>query len=250
MVRDRRGRWFDPDLADAFLAIPDGDPIWLELDEALEPTTVAHLDPGVTIRTASDEDLDRISAAFADVIDAKSPYTFNHSTGVADYAVAIGRVMGVPVHEITKLRRAGLLHDIGKLGVSNSILDKPAKLTDDEFAAVRLHPQFTEEILSRVSAFSQIAFAAGAHHERIDGGGYHRGLPGSRLPVAARILAVADVYEAMSADRPYRAGMPVEKILGIMRDDVGTAFCGEVVEALHIVLGRASAPSARELVAV
>ena len=250
MVRDRRGRWFDPDLADAFLAIPDGDPIWLELDEALEPTTVAHLDPGVMIRTASEEDLDRISAAFADVIDAKSPYTFNHSTGVADYAVAIGRVMGVPVHEITKLRRAGLLHDIGKLGVSNSILDKPAKLTDDEFAAVRLHPQFTEEILSRVSAFAQIAFAAGAHHERIDGRGYHRGLPGSRLPIAARILAVADVYEAMSADRPYRAGMPVEKILGIMRGDVGTAFCGEVVEALHIVLGRASARSARDLVAV
>jgi HD-GYP domain-containing protein (c-di-GMP phosphodiesterase class II) len=250
MVRDRRGRWFDPELADPFLAIADGDPIWLELDEALDPTTVAHLDPGTMIRTASDEDLDRISAAFADVIDAKSPYTFNHSAGVADYAVAIGRVMGVPVREITKLRRAGLLHDIGKLGVSNSILDKPARLTDDEFAAVRLHPRFTEEILSRVSAFSQIAFAAGAHHERIDSGGYHRGLPGSRLPLAARILAVADVFEAMSADRPYRAGMPVEKILGIMRDDIGAAFCGEVVEALHIVLGRASAPVARELVAV
>ena len=250
MVRDRRGRWFDPDLSDAFLAIPDGDPIWRELDDALEPTAIAHLDPGGTIRTASGEDLDRISAAFADVIDAKSPYTFNHSTGVADYAVAIGRVMGVPVQEISKLRRAGLLHDIGKLGVSNSILDKPAKLTDVEFAAVRLHPRFTEEILSRVSAFSQIAFAAGAHHERIDGGGYHRGLPGSRLPLAARILAVADVYEAMSADRPYRAGMPVEKILGIMRNDIGTAFCGDVVEALHIVLGRAPAPAARELVAV
>lgn len=250
MVRDRRGRWFDPDLADAFLAIADGDRIWGELDDAIEPTAVAYLDPGATTRSASDEDLDRISAAFADVIDAKSPYTFNHSTGVADYAVAIGRVIGVPVQEITKLRRAGLLHDIGKLGVSNAILDKPARLTDDEFALVRVHPRFTEEILSRVSAFSQIAFAAGAHHERIDGGGYHRGLPGSRLPLAARILAVADVYEAMSADRPYRAGMPVEKILGIMRGDIGTAFCGDVVEALHIVLGRAPAPARRELVAV
>jgi HD-GYP domain-containing protein (c-di-GMP phosphodiesterase class II) len=250
MVRDRRGRWFDPELADAFLAIPDRDSVWTELDNAREPTTVAHLDPGTTIRTASDEDLDRISAAFADVIDAKSPYTFNHSTGVADYAVAIGRVLGVPVPEIAKLRRAGLLHDIGKLGVSNAILDKPARLTDEEYAAVRLHPRYTEEILSRVSAFSQIAFAAGAHHERIDGRGYHRGLPGRRLPLAARILAVADVYEAMSADRPYRAGMPVDMILGIMRDDIGTAFCGEVVEALHVVLGRGTSPVTRELAAV
>lgn len=249
MVRDRRGRWFAPDLVDAFLAIRDGDPIWAELDQALEPAIVASLDPGGIVRTAGDEDLDRISAAFADVIDAKSPYTFNHSTGVADYAVAIARVMGVPAAEIPKLRRAGLLHDIGKLGVSNSILDKPARLTDMEFAAVRLHPRFTEEILSRVSAFSQIAFAAGAHHERIDGNGYHRGLPGSKLPVVARILAVADVYEAMSADRPYRAGMPVERILGIMRDDVGTAFCGAAVEALHIVLGRHRAPTAPDLVA-
>ena len=113
-----------------------------------------------------------------------------------------------------------------------------------------MHPRFTEEILSRVSAFSQIAFAAGAHHERIDGNGYHRGLPGGKLPVAARILTVAGVYEAMSADRPYRAGMPVERILGIMRDDVGTAFCGDAVEALYVVLGRRQAPATRDLVGV
>ena len=120
-------------------------------------------------------------------------------------------------------------------------------MTGDEFALVRPHPRFTEEILSRVSAFSQIAFAAGAHHERLEGTGNHRGLPGSKLPLAARILAVADVYEAMSADRPYRAGMPVERILGIMRDDIGSAFCGDVVDAPHVVLGKGQARTPPQL---
>lgn len=233
MVSDRRARWFDPGIADAFLAIGDDDPIWATMRDAPDPAAVAAAEPDASLRIVHDSDLDRLAEAFAQVIDAKSPYTFNHSTGVARFAMAIAREMDVPIAERGPLRRAALLHDIGKLGVSNGILDKPGKLTDEEFTAVRHHPRFTEEILSRVSAFAPIAFVAGAHHERLDGRGYHRGLTGDDLPRDARILAVADVFEAMHADRPYRAGMPVERILDIMRGEIGSAFCGDCVTALE-----------------
>lgn len=242
MVRDRHGRWFDPDIASAFLAIRDGDAIWTDLDAANDPSAVAEAAPDNGIRVAGDDDLDRIAAAFAEVIDAKSPYTFNHSTGVAAYAATLGHELGMPQDEIRSLRRAALLHDIGKLGVPNTILDKPGKLTDEEFATVRSHPRHTEEILSKVAAFAPIAFVAGAHHERLDGRGYHRGIGGDQLPIEARILAVADVFEAMSADRPYRAGMSIDRILGIMREDVGSAFCGACVEALHSCVDRGLVP--------
>lgn len=242
MVCDRSGRWFDPQVVEAFLAIPDTDPIWTQIDAAADPSVVAEVAPGLGLRAAEDEDLDRIASAFAEVIDAKSPFTFNHSTGVATYAVAIAKQLGIPSRELRSLRRAGLLHDIGKLGVPNSILDKPTKLTDEEFVVVRHHPRFTEEILSKVSAFAPIAFMAGAHHERMDGRGYHRGIGSSELPMGARILAVADVFEAMYADRPYRDGMPIDRILGIMRDDVGSAFCGRCVDALHACVEQGEVP--------
>ena len=236
MVRDRSGRWFDPQIAQAFCAIGDEDPLWEHLADAADPASVAEIAPTADARVATDDDLDRIAAAFADVIDAKSPYTFNHSTGVARYAVAIADSLAMSPEQVRSLRRAALLHDIGKLGVPNSILDKPSKLTDDEYSVVKVHPRHTEEILSRVAAFAPIAFVAGAHHERIDGRGYHRGLGGPDLPIEARILAVADVFDAMFADRPYRAGMPVDRIMSIMDADAGTAFCPRCVEALHACL--------------
>ena len=238
MVSDRRGRWFDPEIADAFLALNVSDPIWAELDAALDPQVVAELEPGATIRLAGEDDLDRIASSFADVIDAKSPYTFNHSTGVAGYAVSIAVELGYAAVDVARLRRAALLHDIGKLGVPNSILDKPGRLTDAEFDVIRLHPRYTEEILTRVSAFAPIAFVAGAHHERLDGRGYHRGLSAEDLPLDARILAVADVFDAMRADRPYRAGMPIDRILSILHEDTGTAFDGDCVHALEVHLIR------------
>jgi putative nucleotidyltransferase with HDIG domain len=244
MVHDRSGRWFDPDLAHAFLAIPTNDALWDQVDAARDPDVIASEEPSGTLRVATEDDLDRIANAFADVIDAKSPFTANHSRGVAHYAIAIARELDVPADELGVLRRAALLHDIGKLGVSNSILDKPGKLTDEEFAAVRQHPRFTEEILCRVSVFSPIAFVAGAHHERVDGRGYHRGIGGEDLPRDARILAVADVFDALYADRPYRASMPIERIIEIMIGDIGTAFDGDCVVALFTALDRLSTSAA------
>ncbi|MBK6781493.1 MAG: HD domain-containing protein [Gemmatimonadetes bacterium] len=194
VARARRGGWFDPALVDALCA--------LESDHAFR------------------------------VIDAKSPYTARHSAGVAAIAVAIGRGMGFGPADLVTLRRAGLLHDIGKLGISNLILDKPGRLTDPEMAEMRKHPRYSLEILVRVRRFAEFAELAAAHHERLDGQGYHLGLGGAQLGPLARVLAVADVCEALSAERPYRKALPRDEVLAIMRKMVGTGLCPVAFETL------------------
>ena len=127
----------------------------------------------------------------------------------------------------------GLLHDIGKLAIPNTVLDKRGRLSEDEFAVVKRHPAHTEEILSRVAMFSSLAEIAAAHHERIDGRGYHRGIEIGSLPLDARILATADVFDALSSARPYRDQMPTAEALAIMRSDVGTHLCPIAFAALE-----------------
>jgi HD-GYP domain-containing protein (c-di-GMP phosphodiesterase class II) len=233
MVRERSGRWYEPEVANAFLEIAADDPLWDDLQREDLAGLVRDLDPPELDRVADEAELDRVCEAFADVIDAKSPFTARHSRGVAAYALLIGQTLGLGRDELRDVRRAGLLHDIGKLGVPNSILDKPGKLTDDEFATMRLHPRFTEEILRGVEAFAPFAEMAAAHHERMDGRGYHRGVRAGDLSPAARALAVADVFEALTADRPYRAPLAPEAALEIMRRDVGEHLCPTMLEALE-----------------
>ena len=235
MVEERRGRWFDPTIADALLAIGDEDPVWSSL--AHSASELARLAPDDDAVAADDARLDRIAETFAQVIDAKSPYTFEHSNGVARAAGAVGSRLGLDVDQLRDLRRAALLHDIGKLGISNSILDKPGKLDEAEFAQIRRHVVFTRQILQRVPAFAHLARDAAAHHERLDGSGYSDGLTAAGLSQMARILAVADVYDALTADRPYRRAMAVEEALAIMRRDVGRAFCETCFGALEESIG-------------
>jgi HD-GYP domain-containing protein (c-di-GMP phosphodiesterase class II) len=151
---------------------------------------------------------------------------------VAELAVTIGGRLQVREPEVRDLRRAALLHDIGKLGVSTLILDKPDRLTERERAEIRVHPAYTQRILERVTAFASIVKVASAHHERLDGKGYHLGLPAERLSPMSRALAVADVYEALTAERPYRRGLPRNEAMAILRGLSGTALCTESVEAL------------------
>jgi len=165
-----------------------------------------------------------------------SPFTGRHSVGVARIATGVGETVGLDGERLRDLRRAALLHDLGKLGVSNLILDKPGKLDDAEWAAIRRHPELTERILVRVPPFEHFAVDAGAHHERLDGRGYFRGLTGEQLGWMPRILAVADVFEALTADRPYRSGLDTDEALGIMRRDTG-AFCPEHFAALESWVG-------------
>lgn len=232
MAKQRRGTWFDPALVDLMLAWRKDDGWWERLQRGDMATEVVAEEPRAHVRWVSDDDIDVIARAFADIIDAKSPYTFSHSRNVAAYAVGIGRQMGVDVAGQRRLYRAGLLHDIGKLGVSNSILDKPGKLDADERRSVERHPFFTWDILSHVSAFRDFAWPASLHHERLNGSGYPWHLSGNRLDLTARILCVADVYEALTADRPYRAGMPWEESSAILWRGRGSHFDPAVLDAL------------------
>lgn len=229
----RRGTWFDPDLVDALASLPSSDPLWAAVVADDPAASVAEHDPGDRMVTAGDAQLDLIAEAFARVIDAKSPYTFNHSARVADVTVGMARACGLDGVRLRDLRRAALLHDIGKLAVSNQVLDKPGKLTDDEFAQIKAHPRQTLVILSRASCFAPIAELAANHHEKLDGSGYHRGLGAEQLTPDMRILAVADIYEALTAHRPYRDGMPLEKAMGIIRSDTPHKLDDDAVAALE-----------------
>lgn len=232
VVRSRRGRWFDPALADEVLRWRGDTAFWRTLADSDPHSQVAGLEAPDQVLGADAERLDRIAAAFAEIIDAKSPFTFTHSSSVTAVAGGIAARLGVPADERRALRRAALLHDIGKLGVSNLILDKPGRLTDAEMAVMRRHPAHTEEILRRVPAFRSVAAVAAAHHERLDGSGYHRGVGSEALSLEARILAVADVYDALTADRPYRQAMPVDQAMAIIRSDAGRRLDPDAVRAL------------------
>lgn len=238
MTATRTGTWFEPQLADVVLSLARDEAFCAELRSTEPDVAAARYEPIDVGRTVDEALLDRIADAFAQVVDAKSPWTFQHSRRVSEIAIGMGRAAGFGEARLRKLRRSALLHDIGKLGVSNMILDKPGKLTDDEFAAMRKHPDHSERIIERVPAFAELAIVAGAHHERLDGRGYYRGVPSLELPDEARILMVADVFEALTAARPYRDAMPVEKVLGMLGRDAGVSVCGESLHALQTSLMR------------
>jgi putative nucleotidyltransferase with HDIG domain len=167
--------------------------------------------------------------ALARAVDAKSPWTAGHSARVMRIALSVARGMGFDNARIDRLQQAALLHDIGKIGVPARILDKPGKLTDDEFATIRRHPTIGETILSPIEAFSEILPMVRQHHERWDGKGYPDGLAGEKIVLEARILAVADTYDAMASDRPYRQGMPLPRIFEIIQAESGCQFDPSVV---------------------
>jgi HD-GYP domain-containing protein (c-di-GMP phosphodiesterase class II) len=160
---------------------------------------------------------------------------------VAGHAARIAGRLNAPAHEVVRIHRAGLLHDIGKLGVPNSVLDKPGRLTAAEWALVRRHPRYSFEILDRVPLFREFAFDASCHHETLDGSGYHLGLDGSRLTVAARVLAIADRADALLADRPYRRGLSVDDVRTILsRECQGGLICPVATRAAVEVLDHAA----------
>ena len=224
VARERRGRWFDPDLIDVLQDLENDSRFWARLGEArLDHDVLAHVPAEMEI-AADESRLDRIADAFALIIDAKSPFTFDHSRRVAAYALAINERLGDDGVDAVRLRRAALLHDLGKLTVPNSVLDKPGKLDASEWALIKQHPAYTLSVLERVPAFRQFAVDSANHHEWIDGKGYCLGLTGADLSTTARILAVADVVDALSADRPYRAGMPPERVRAILDSESGTHF--------------------------
>ncbi|MEQ1868639.1 MAG: HD domain-containing phosphohydrolase [Vicinamibacterales bacterium] len=236
MAAARRGTWFDPETVDALFTIRTTDPFWQHVAANSDVHALAQLEPDDQVITVDEDRLDLFATAFARVIDAKSPWTFSHSNGVADTAVALAYRLGFTPSQIRVLRRSALLHDLGKLGISNLILDKPEKLTNDEYKAMQKHTEHTAAILARVPCFAAFAAEAAGHHERLDGRGYHFGLRGHQISLTTRILAVADICDALRASRPYRAGLPTERVLDIIGREAGASLDAEVVAALHSAL--------------
>jgi putative nucleotidyltransferase with HDIG domain len=240
MARDRCGRWFDPRVVAALQALVADRAFWRALDAPpaeLERLVAAHEPPDL-VRVATVAEIDRLVAAFAGIIDAKSPYTFQHSERVAALSVRLGSALDLPGGELQRLRRAALLHDIGKLGLPNRILDHPGALSAKDRAHVREHPRHTARILGRVPVLSAVAATAAAHHERLDGSGYPDGLRGEALDRPTRILAVADVFEALSADRPYRPALSRPEALAVVQQEAGSRLCADTAAALVGVLAQ------------
>jgi putative nucleotidyltransferase with HDIG domain len=229
----RRGRWFDPELVDCLDAFSDDAAFWGRLQSADALSALSDCEPPSRVVYADELRLDTIAEAFAKVIDAKSPFTLRHSQNVAFLASRTATEMGLPRREVRAIRRAALLHDVGKLGVSSQIIDKPSSLTPAEMAEMRRHTVYTYEILRGVKRFERFAMLAASHHERLDGRGYHQGLVAEELDPPARILAVADVCDALCTDRPYRAGIPVAAaVIELQEMAERGELCPEAVEGL------------------
>ena len=231
-AQKRSGRWFDPDLVKAAASLANSGALWNGLNDENLVRKVASLEPENRQMTATQDSIDKICSAFAEVIDAKSPFTYRHSTGVAEAAVEIGQWFGMNPKSLKQLRRAALLHDIGKLSVPNSILEKPAKLSAEEWTVIKAHPYYTYEILNKIPGFERLSQDAAAHHEKLDGSGYWRGWGSEQLSRYARILAVADIFDALHAKRPYRDAMPLEQVFQLLRKDAPHALDLPCVEAL------------------
>lgn len=238
-LQQRSGTWFDPGLVKVATSLHRRGALWANCSASedqnetrqaaldLDPAKRQHLQPA---------QIDLICEAFAEVVDAKSHFTFCHSMGVADAALAIAQHIGLPQERVQLVRRAALLHDIGKLSVSNAILDKQGKLTEEEWKAVYQHPGLTRRILERISPLREIAVIAGEHHEKLDGTGYPDRLMAPDLSLESRIIAVADVYGSLSEDRPYRAALGLDQIVSIMRELTPLKLDPECFEVLLSVV--------------
>ena len=177
------------------------------------------------------EFIHEMAQAFAKIIDMKDKYTNGHSTRVAEYTAMLTRELGYDEETVEKYYHIALLHDIGKIGVPPEVLNKPGKLTDKEFAIIKSHSALGYNALKDISIMPELAIGAGAHHERPDGKGYPKGLKGDEIPRVAQIIAVADTFDAMYSDRPYRKRMNFEKVVSIMKEVSGTQLTTDVVDA-------------------
>jgi HD-GYP domain-containing protein (c-di-GMP phosphodiesterase class II) len=217
-IRARAGTYFAPDLVELFLDTSRSEAFWLLLeDRSREEYLHDRLEQGESY-AAAPEDLRQIADIFARIVDAKSPFTAQHSEGVAGLSRFLGERVGIGAENCDKLEVAGLLHDLGKLHVRDAILDKPGRLDPRERLEINRHSFETYQILHRIPGFEEIARWAAYHHEEPGGTGYPWHLAEETLPKEARVLRVADIFQAMVQDRPYRRGLDADEVLAFMSD--------------------------------
>ena len=237
-IRERSGVWFDPLLVDAFERVAKKEDFWRDLQSSDITEKVVALEPTSKEVPLDDDYLDDIAAAFGQVVDSKSPYTSGHSARVALYTDMIAEALELSPERRRWLKRGALLHDVGKLGVSNSVLDKAGKLDISEWDEVKMHASYTETILSRIEVFSELAKVAAAHHEKLDGTGYPKGLNADQICLETRIITTADIFDAITAERPYRGAIPIPRTLEMMAENLHTAIDERCFEALKIAIAK------------
>jgi len=219
-IRAKRGNWFHPELVDVFLKLSKSEAFWLSL---LKVQNVGYAYSGIALNSMQEiefEDLKSIVLIFSHIVDAKSTYTVKHSDGVADLSRFLGELFKLSAHTCDMLELAGLLHDLGMLRVPDNILDKPGELTESESFIVRRHSYDTYEILKNIKGFEDISKWTAQHHERIDGSGYPYRSNAKDLSIEARIIAVADVFQALTQKRPYRDKFLPKDIMSILKNQM------------------------------
>jgi HD-GYP domain-containing protein (c-di-GMP phosphodiesterase class II) len=245
VLAQRAGAAYDPSLAE--LGARHFGEVCAELDDTRMWEHALESEPFPQARLSGDG-IDAGFAAFAALTGLKSPWLREHSTGVADLAEAAAWRLGLQAQDVAFLRRAALAADLGRVGVSNAIWEKPEPLGFGEWERVRLHPHFTERAFAQSQALAPIGLLAGSHHERLDGSGYHRGLRGSALDQTGRILAAADCYTAMRAARPYRPALEPEAAETELRREVEEGrLDAEAVDAVLAAAGHRVPKRPREL---
>jgi HD-GYP domain-containing protein (c-di-GMP phosphodiesterase class II) len=240
VVRQRSGTALDPSIADAFLR--HGHALYTEISSTDASLAVIETEPEPH-HLIGEVRMDEVARAFAEMVDLKSPFMHGHSVAVSELAESAAADLGFTENEVVRVRRAGLLHDLGRAGIPNGIWDKPGPLTATEWEQVRLHPYHSERILSRSTALASLAPLAGMHHERQDGSGYYRQAKAAMIPNGGRVLAAADAYQAMTQERPHRPALtPGAAAEQLSYEASQGRLDGEAVRA---VLGAAGHPQAR-----
>lgn len=238
LILDNVDRIFSQNIYQAFLRISSADEFWLNLENnRYLDLVINHLIPPIDIKLNMQE-LINIGEIFADMIDAKSEFTARHSRGIAELAYIVSKHIGYDDEKCLKMKLAGLFHDIGKLAIPSKILDKNGPLDGDEFSRIKSHAYFTRLVLDSMDGIEEISNWASNHHEKLNGKGYPRGIGGDMLSEECRVMAVCDIYQALTEDRPYRKGMNKEMafcILDTMIED--GSICKIAVENLKNALG-------------
>ncbi len=223
VVRDKinrfRDNYFNPDLLDGFLKASDNEAFWFSLENLMVADFIEEKKRAQDHIRIEIDQLKSMAELFAQIVDAKSPFTAEHSTGVARLSTQLAEHSGLDKDTCLKIEVAGLLHDLGKLQVPDRVLENPGPLGGEDLSCMRHHSYVTYRILNKIAGFEEIALWAANHHEALDGSGYPFRRKGNEIGIESRILAIADIFQALAQNRPYRDAQPLDKIVTFLQQN-------------------------------